>query len=447
MMPEEKIVILGGGSPFVPALIYTMLENKEILEGSEVCLMDINPSRLQLLTKLGDVLSKRAKVKMEFTRTTDAKEALEGATFVMPSFRIGGEKHMRYDFEIPTEYGICGDETAGPGGTFMAQCTIPATLEYCRLMEDLCPDAWAISYVNPTNFVADAVRRETKVKFIALCDCFAGFSMAYLPCLLEMPPFERRYCDNPDIKPRAIGVNHCTWLIDLLVNGEDGYPLLRKKVKEKIEKFRRGPEVDFSLRVFEAYGYVNVCPSHCRMYWEHDTLLKERKALLKDEKKRASILGWTDTAWQFVQEMVAGAEYNPRRPEYCFSLHHSRHVVGIMVSIIANEGREWGGVNFPNRGAISNLPYDAIVEGQCIVDKRGLTPINCGDLPKPLVGLTLHLLNWQELTVDAALSGDKDLLYRAILASPYVHDMKAAKKIMEELLVAHAEYMPQFRQK
>jgi len=91
-MDGEKIVILGGGSPFVPSLIYVMLENKEVLEG---------------------------------------------ATFVMPSYRIGGEKHMMFDFIIPTKHGICGDETAGLGGTFMAQCTIPETLKYCRLIENL----------------------------------------------------------------------------------------------------------------------------------------------------------------------------------------------------------------------------------------------------------------------------------------------------------------------
>jgi len=444
-MTDEKIVILGGGSPFVPSLMYIMLENKEVFEGSELCLMDIDSTRLPLLTKLGEELSRRAGVKMKFTRTTDPRKALDGATFVMPSYRIGGEEHMRYDFEIPTKYGICGDETAGPGGTFMAQCTIPATLEYCRLMEELCPDAWAISYVNPTNFVADAVRRETKTRFIALCDCFAGFSMSFLPRMLDMPPFERRYCDNEDIKPRGIGVNHCTWLVDLLVNGEDGYPLLKQKVKEKIPKPSPSPEIDFQMRLLETYGYANICPSHCRMLWEHDAVLQQRRNMLKDEKKRASLLGWSESAWRFMEQMVAGAEYESHPPEYCFSLHHARHVIGIMVSIIANEGREWGGVNFPNNGAITNLPQDAMVEGQCLVDKRGLTPIVVGDLPKPFVGLTLHILNWQELTVDAALSGDKNLLYQALLASPYVHDMEAAKKTMEELLVAHARYMPQFK--
>jgi 6-phospho-beta-glucosidase len=444
-MSKQKIVILGGGSPFVPSMVYAMLENEEELAESEVCLMDVDPARLPLLTKVGEQLSKRAKVKMKFTKTTDPKKALEDATFVLPGYRVGGEKHMRFDFTIPTKYGISGDETAGPGGTFMAQCTIPTTLEYCRLMEDLCPDAWVISYINPANFVSDAVRRETKIKFISICDCFAGFAMSFLPYVLDMPPLERRYCVNEDIRPRGMGVNHCTWLVDLLLNGQDGYPMLKKKIREKKKELSRDPAMDFNIRLLGAYGYLNICPDHCWMLWEHEEVLKERKTLLKDEKKRASILGWTESAWKFVNKMATGTPYNPKRPEYCFHMHHSRHAVGIMVSIIANEGREWGGINFPNNGAITNLPQDAIVEGPCIVDKRGLTPIAMGDLPKTFLGVSLHILNWQELTVDAALSGDKNRLYQALLASPYVHDMKAAKKIMNELLTAHAEYMPQFK--
>jgi 6-phospho-beta-glucosidase len=447
-MWDEKIVILGGGSPFVPSLTYVMLENKEVFEGSEVCLMDINPTRLPLLAKLGEGMAKRAKTRMKFTWTADAKEALDGATFVMPSYRIGGEEHMRYDFEIPTKHGIAGDETAGPGGTFMAQCTIPATLEYCRMIEDLCPDAWAVSYVNPTNFVADAVRRVTKTRFIGLCDCFAGFAMSYLTHLFNMRPYERRYTDSPDLKARAIGVNHCTWLVDLVVNGKEGYGLLKSKVKEQDKTARLGSVEEFRLRLLEAYGYFSICPSHCRMLWEHDWVLKERKATLEREKGRLdSALGWSMQAWKFIEEMVAGARYEDHPNLYCFRLYHSRHVIGVIASIIANEGREWGGVNFVNNGAIPNLPSNAVVEGHCMVDKRGLTPIIAGSLPKPFLGITQHILNWQELTVDAALSGDKDLLYQAVLASPYVHDLRAAKVTIEELLKAHAQYMPQFRRK
>jgi len=444
-MSSEKIVFLGGGSPFIPSLIYTILENKEILDGSEICLMDIDPSRLPTLTRLGQQLSKRAKANMKFSSTTDPKEALEGATFVMPAYRIGGLQHMKSDIEIPTKYGICGDETAGPGGTFMAQCTIPATLDYCRMIEDLCPDAWTISYVNPANFVADAVRRETNVKFISICDCFAGFSMGDLPRLLNMPPFERRYCVNEDIRPRAIGVNHLTWLVDLQVNGEDGYPLLRELLGKYEGRVAHDRPLDLLVRLFKAYGYVNICPYHVRMYWDSDQFLKERKE--RGAASEESVLGWSESRWKFVEELLAGAEYHRHPDEYCFELYHARQAIGILVSIVANEGREWGGINFPNKGAITNLPDDSIVEGQCVVGKRGLTPLAMGKLPKPFLGLTRHIINWQELTVDAALGGGKDVLYQAILACPYVHDMNVAKSIMNELLEAHSEYMPQFKKR
>jgi len=445
-MSQEKIVIIGGGSRFVPSLIYVMLENKEVLEGSEVCLLDVDPTRLPTLVKLGYELAKRENVKMKFTETTDPKEALQGASFILLTYRVGGDEHTRADFWIPTKYGICGDETMGPGGTFMAQYTIPVTLKYCKLIEDLCPDAWVISYVNPTNFVADAVRRETRVKFIALCDCFAGFSMSFLPRLLNMPPLERRYCVNEDIRPRAIGVNHCTWLVDALVNGENGYPLIKKKIEEyKKSTTAMSPGMYFNIRLLEAYGYLNVCPDHCQVFWEHNTVLERRKGPLERGEKIWG-MGWKgrESDWEFIQEMLAGAPYDPKR-SWTFSPIHSRQAIGIMVSIIANEAREWGGINFPNNGAIGNLPRNSIVEGPCIVDKRGLTPIAVGDLPKPFLGLTLHILNWQELTVDAALTGDKDLLYQALLACPYVHDMEAAKKIMDELLKAHAEILPQYK--
>jgi len=428
----EKMVFLGGGSPFIPSLIQTIMENKEALAGSEVCLMDIEPTRLPQLTKLGEVMAQRADMDLKFTHTTDAREALDGATFVFPGYRVGGVEALRQDNAVPTKHGICGDETAGPGGTFMAQCTIPATLSYCRVMEELCPDAWAISYVNPTNFVADAVRRETKTKFIAICDSFPGLVMR-LVHWLHVPP--------SSIRARAMGVNHLAWLTDLLVDGEDGYPLLKERIKEAKVPEDRADAWHFSMRLLDTYGYWNVSAGHPRMLWEHDETMETKGHRWEDPQ------GWRSRmvrVWDVVDEMIAGAEYDETKPH--MRMHHSRHAIGIMVSIATNDGREWGGINLPNNGAVSNLPLGAILEGSCIVDARGPVPIAMGDLPKPFVGLTQHVINWQELTVDAALSGDKSLLYQALLASPYVHDMKAARAIMDELLVAHAGYMPQFRE-
>jgi len=242
-----------------------------------------------------------------------------------------------------------------------------------------------------------------------------------------------------------MGVNHLTWLVDLKVNGQDGYPRLRELARSKKLKLPWDHELELMLKLFETYGYLNVCPYHVRMYWDNDQFLLDRKTRGSGEEE--SVLGWTESRWKFVEKMLAGTEYSQHPNEYCFDLHHARQAIGILVSIVADEGREWGGINLPNKGAITNLPNDSIVESQFIVDKRGLTPVAMGGIPKPFLGLTQHIINWQELTVDAALSGDKEMLYQALLACPYVHDMNAAKHIMDELLKAHSEYMPQFKKK
>ncbi len=435
---KNKITILGGGSPFVLAMVKAMIDHREALNDSEICLMDIDPARLPTIVKFCRVISGRAGADFDFSHTTDPRQALEDSSFVFPTYRVGGLEHMKYDIQIPNRHGISGDETTGPGGTFMAQMTIPVTLKYCRLIEELCPDARVISVVNPANAVADAVFRETDLNYISICDCFAGFSMELLPRILNMPPIPRKYCVSDDLHPRAMGVNHLTWLIELTVNGSDGYPLLRNKLKKYKDKTMHDQEpIDFSLRLFETYDYLNVCPTHVLPYWEQEEFLKERKERIFEEE----VLGWSDKRWKFVQDVIEGAEYDSHPEEYCFSSHHSNQAVGIMISILLDEGREWGGINFINNGAISNLPPDAVVEGPAVVDGKGIHPVDMGKLPTALVGITNQVINWQELTVDAALSGNKNRLFQALLACPYVNDMEKARAIMEELLEAHRKYL------
>lgn len=451
-MTYRKISILGAGTPFMPSLIYAATENKEALAGSEFCLMDIDPKSLPKLVKLGEVLAERVNADFKFSFTNDAKEALEDSDFILPSYRIGGREHMLYDIKIPTKHGIAGDETTGPGGTFMAQCTIPTTLEYCKMIKDLCPDAWIISYVNPASLVADAVWRKTNLKYIPVCDCVAANIMLFLPRILEKPPLNRKRTISDDYEPRSIGLNHFTWLVDLQLDGIDGYSLLKEKLIKKMktgETFKIVAQfpwmpLDFGLgfKFLELYDVWSTSSSHITPYWEHERTLKERS---REPLWEDTIFGWTEKRWNFLEEILSGKNYEEYPEEYCFNPFHARQAIGVLSSIAADEQKEWGGILFRNNGIISNLPEDAVVEGHAIVDKKGINPINIGDLPKPFIGISRQVIEWQELSVDAALTGDKDILYQAILACPYVIDTIPAKKIMDELLVAHSEFMPQFK--
>ena len=429
-----KLVLLGGGSPFAPSIFQAIVEKADVLDGSEVYLYDISDRRLPQVKKLGETLTARAGMKVTVNTGTDIRAALDGADFVFPGYRVGGIEAERQDFVIPTRHGICGDETMGPGGTFMAQCTIPATVAYAKLMEEICPEAWAISYVNPTNMVAEGVLRATNARFIAICDCWPGFRESLCHIL---------GVEDKDLTARAMGVNHLTWLTEVKVGGKDVYPELRERVKmARPEQREWSEEWAFSMRHLDTYGYLLVCPRHPRMLWEHDATMNGRR----DRWEDPGLGGWfnnIDGLWAYVDEMINGAPYDENRQ--WLRMHHPRHAIGIAASIVANEGREWGGMNYWNRGSISNLPDDAMVEGTCLVGDGGPIPLAMGPLPRPFVGLVMHNITWQHLTVDAALTGDKKILYQALLASPYVHDMQAAREIMDELLVAHADLMPQFK--
>jgi alpha-galactosidase/6-phospho-beta-glucosidase family protein len=192
------------------------------------------------------------------------------------------------------------------------------------------------------------------VKFTAICDCFPGF-VAGLVHWLHLPPSA--------IKARAMGVNHLTWLTDLLVNGEDGYPLLKERIGEVRIPEERSDAWRFTLRLLDATGYLIVCPEHCQMLWEHDETMVRRRKGWENLEGRPERLA---RAWDVVDEMIGGAPFDETQPY--MRMHHARHAIGIMVSIITSDGREWGGINFPNNGAVSNLSVGATVEGSCTVD-------------------------------------------------------------------------------
>lgn len=455
-MPE-KIVFVGGGSSWVPGHIQVMLESYELFDKSEICLLDIKESPyLKLMADVLKALWKKTKIDIKITTTTDPKEALKGATYIFILLNIGGKDTLKNDITVPPKYGIAGDETAGFGGTFMAQRNIPVVVEYCKLIEKICPDAWVLIQSNPDNLLADAIRRETSnVKAVFKCDCFYHFGFRRLPRILGIDDSTIKYCPNEDIWPRCIGVNHMTWLVDLKINGKDGFPLFEKILKEKRERFLEIGKyypADLGANVYEAYGYFNIVPFHIALYWEQRDYLERTKVF--EGSYYDGVLGWDENKVKVYEKMAKDGIYSETPYDEdiegtgkngCYDLIPPRQAVGMMISLITNEGREWGGVNFVNNGVISNLPDDAIVEGPVIVNARGINPIPMGPLPKQFVGLTHKLITWADLTVDAALAGDKKLLYRAILECPFVHDMGVAKTVMEEMFELNYRYMPQYK--
>lgn len=438
-MVKEKIAIIGGGSAYVPGILYSFAHVGQAISGSEISLMDIDPSRLPMMQNLGMRIVRELGVDLKITSTTDLKKALDGATFALTNFRPGGIEGLRLDEEIPLKYGILGQETTGPGGTFFALRAIPQVLSLCESMEDICPDAWLINYTNPTNFVADAVYRKSKVKCAAICDGGGNGLYFELAEFLDMKPGE--------VRPRCAGTNHPTsWLIELQIQGEDGFPLMRKLEKEQILK--AGPYkkiAEFTVKISKTYGVYPANPYYLYSYFHHDDALTEYKS---GNSTYQMFMRDLPIHWKRFEAMASGKAPIHMDP----NLHHTAVGHGdiatqLILSIATNTQREFH-LNVPNEGSVTNLPQGSIVEVPALVDGSGIKPICMGKLPRGVLGLTEAIINWEELTVDAALAGDRELVLQALLAHPrWPLTFDTAKKLCDEMLKAHAKYLPQFSKK
>ena len=434
-MTTQKIAIIGGGSPYVPGILSSLANAGESLRGGEIALMDIDPTRLPIMTAIGQRMVAAVGADLRITQTTDLAEALAGATFVLTNFRPGGLEGLRLDEAIPDRHGVLGQETTGPGGTSFALRSIPQVLALCAAMESRCPDAWLINYTNPANFVEDAIRRRSAVKSITLCDG-GGNGLRYeLPELLGVP--------QDELLVRAAGINHHTWLLELRVAGADGYPLLRALGGQTVAN---GNERSARLRAFcawmlDRYGVWPANPSYLYPYFNYAEALAEFRT---GHSLYQLFVADLPLHWPRFEAMADGsAPLALDASKHHTNVGHGDIAVQVMLAIATNTRQEFH-VNTVNRGAIANLPADAIVEVPALVDGSGVRPLSMGDLPENVVGFMRGLLAWQQRSVDAALSGDRNLVVQALMSHPWVSSTRVADQLCDELLAAHVAFLPQF---
>jgi 6-phospho-beta-glucosidase len=462
-MSDRRIVVVGGGSQFSVGLTESFIDYaRDMLAGTTVVLLDIHEEHLSVVHQYASRLAQAIGVDMKFEKTTDRRHAFDGADFILTTFRPGSHKQQEQDETIPPKYGLQGNETVSIGGIFMACRVVPVLRDLCADAQELCPDAWIINYTNPTQYVADAVRCISDMRIISLCDGYVEVAED-LALLLGVNP--------QDITIYPAGTNHAMWVMRFTVKGEDGYPILRERLSQMSqaeinELCAPPPEFDFlgiqvrsdevyeqfiphyyfpfSLKLFEIYGLLPAPRYYWRYHLDQDAVIAEQRS------------GDYVTMAGFYMEHAVPRRFDEldRRLEQTSRVLQTTRREGggshgdlavRVISAIINDLGEIFDVNVPNQGAISNLPQDAIVEVAATVDRLGPHPFAMGPLPKSLLGYQHALILSQELAIDAALSGNRNDLLKAILAHPLVHSLDAAEKAMDELLALQAKWLPQFR--
>lgn len=428
-----KITFVGAGSTvFARNLIGDILSYPE-LQSSEICLFDIDADRLATSELVARRLVEANHAPATITATTDRREALTGASYVLTMIQVGGYKPSTVvDFEIPKQYGLRQTiaDTLGIGGIMRGLRTIPVILDICRDMEELCPDALLLNYVNPMAMLCWAVDRATSIKSVGLCHSVQG-TAEQLAADIGIPIDEITY--------RSAGINHMAFYLTFERDGVDLYPELRRVYDE-------GRQPNWNLvryEVLKNFGYfVTESSEHFSEYvpWfikrDRPDLVDNFNIPLDEYPRRCEkqIAGWASLR----AEYESGKDIELKRThEYAATIIRSMET-GDPSVIYGNVG---------NHGLISNLPADCCVEVPCLVDGNGIQPTKIGALPPHLAALMQTNINVQALTVEAALTGKREHIYHAAMLDPHTAaelDLTQIHSLVDDLLEAHGSWLPTY---
>lgn len=442
-----KITFIGAGSTVFAKNVLGDVMLTEALRDAHIALYDIDGERLEESRIMTENLNRninngRAKITAHLG-PENRKEALRDADFLVNAIQIGGyEPSTVIDFEIPKKYGLrqtIGD-TLGIGGIFRGLRTIPVMLDIAREMEEVCPDGWLLNYTNPMSIVTGAVLKATGANIIGLCHSV----QICVPRLLEALDYD---IDASDTRWKIAGINHMAWLTEIEYRGQDLYPEIRKRADAKNRAGRAvGAEKHEDMVRFEImrrFGYyVTESSEHnaeYTPYWIKDKypqLIEEFNIPLDEYPRRC--IKQIDTWSKRKDELLNNADLSHERTHEYASY--------IMNAITTDQPYRIHG-NVINNGFIPNLPSEAIVEVPCLVDRNGVQGVYHGRLPEQCAALNRTNINVHLLTIEAALTGNRDRVYQAAFLDPHTSSelsLDEITKMCDELFDAHGEYLPQF---
>ena len=442
-MTGPKITIVGGGSYSWGPLFVRDLLIAPALQDAAIVLHDVDAQALAAVYDLGQVLVRqRGGGRVE--RTLDLDAALRGADFVILTITTGGLAAMRCDVEIPEKYGVfqaVGD-TVGPGGLVRALRNVPVVAALAQKMDQLCPSAWLLNYTNPMSTLCRTVGKTCSIRTIGLCHEWHGVRNR-LAAYFGVPASA--------FVPRIAGINHLPWLLDLAVEGEDYMPRLHEFAAEILDQhgaFDDDPRstVDRGLvksRLLQLYGGLPVAGDrHVAEFFPF--FLTEAtgrgQAWGIDRTPIAERYTWRDMALQKINQLETDAAVRDK-----FLAQASGEAAGEIITALATNGRYAGIMNLPNRGQVPSLPAEVVVETLGVIEHSDAHGLPVGHIPPAIEAVLRRHISNQELAVEAALTGSRELALQALLGDALCPpDIGSAERMLEEMLAANRSYLPQF---
>ncbi|MEA4854097.1 MAG: alpha-galactosidase [Christensenella sp.] len=442
-----KLVLIGAGSTmFAKDIVGDLLLKDDVLV-DEMALVDINTTKLDLSRRLYEKMIEQSGKKIKVTATTDRREVLPGAKYVVECIAIGGPQAAHNDVLIPDKYGVnqnLGD-SLGPGGAFRTLRVAPEIIKIAKDMEELCPDALLFQHANPMCAINIPLDWSSGIQHYGICHSVQG-TVEHMSNYLGVPVEKIDYW--------VAGINHMAWFLKLEVDGIDQYPKLFEiaKDKERIAKFadmERGYKamgahlVDYvRFEALEKFRYfVTESPFH---FSEYTPYFRKNEQMIKDYE--------VEDRWWHRHEDNAVKYYEDakRLVETSEPVVHtkSHHYVPDLVESLETGRTFFSNLNVPNDGLILNLPDDCIVEVPCFSDRLGIHPCAVGKLPEQLAGLNRTNVNFQLCLAHAIVEKKKDYIYDAIRLDPLTSaqlTLNQIDKMVDELMEANAKWVADYK--
>ena len=442
-----KITFMGAGSTIFAKNILGDSMLTPALQDAQIALYDIDAARLkeskQMLDNLNANVNQGRATISAHLGVKNRKVALKGADFVINAIQVGGyEPSTVIDFEIPKKYGLRQTiaDTLGIGGIFRALRTIPVVVDFCRDMEEVCPRAWFLNYVNPMAMITGAILEATSIRAVGLCHSVQGCAW-WLLKQLDMID------DVKTLQWKIAGINHQAWLLEVTDGGRDLYPEVKRRAAKLNAAARKsggkkhGDMVRFEMMRNFGY-YITESSEHTSEYVPHfikgryPELVEEFNVPLDEYPRRCvnQIADWKKRSKELTGDLKLTHERGGEFGSY------------IMEAVVTDRPTRVHG-NVLNTGLITNLPRRACVEVPCLVDRNGVQGCYVGDLPEACAAINRTNINVQLLTINAALTRKRDLIYQAAMLDPHTASelsLDDIRAMCDDLIEAHGTMMPKF---
>jgi len=434
-----KITVIGGGSTYTPELVNGFLTRTERLPLTELWLMDIDKERLDIVGGFAQRMVKAKGEPFKVVLSLNQREAIAGASYVITQLRVGKMPARRGDEYLGRRHGLIGQETTGVGGMAKALRTIPVVLNIARDIRETAPGALLANFTNPAGLVTEALNRHAPdVPAVGVCNVGITTKMEILEELAKvLKPSQGPIADERAVL-KTLGLNHLTWHYGFTVDGEEMWPQIFPAF---VEMMKQEEDPEWDIQTLKSLGMIPNYYLSYFYYTDHKLKAQEKWPPSRAESRAEEVMEiekdllreYADPALTEppADLMKRGGAYYSTLATQLIDSHH-------------NDLGQIHTVNVRNNGAVKEWPADWVLEMPAKVDQSGIHPLPAEPLPPACFGLISAVKMYEILTVQAAVNGDRNAAYQALLAHPLGPSADRVEEVLEDMLETNRQWLPQF---